>query len=205
MMKQVFLIIGFIFIFTGCTFKKSQDGDSYKFTYLHSTGVTNFSALTQNLLKDLCPTILDIKKHKRRIEPLYVTDFVNIKDLKNRSQLGFLLSDELKTNVTQDCNWPIHQVEFTKFLKLGDSGTKILSRDIEDVKNRNLDKNTYVLVGTYSITQRQLIIYLKLINLKDGVILKASTRRITLSDEIIDLEGKPNSFDPNSIYQPVVI
>lgn len=204
-MKRIFTLFIAVFILSGCMIKKSNDGDSYKLTYIHSTGVTNFHALTQNLLKDLCSTILDIKKHKRRIEPLYITDFVNIKDLDNKSQLGFLLSDELKTNVTQDCNWPINQVEFTKYLKVGENGTKILSRDVTEIKNRNLNRNTYILVGTYSITQRQLILYLKLINLKDGVILKASTKRVTLSDEIIDLEGKSNSFDQNSVYQPLVL
>ena len=111
----------------------------------------------------------------------------------------------MKTNVTQDCNWPIYQVEFTKYLTIGKNGTKLLSRDTNDIKNRQLQQNTYALVGTYNITQRQLILHIKLINLKNGVILKSATQRVTLTDEIINLEGKPNSFDPNSIYQPVVI
>ncbi|MEA2018084.1 MAG: FlgO family outer membrane protein [Campylobacterota bacterium] len=203
-MKRIFLILLLTFFFTGCLLKK-ENNDSYKFKYLHSTGVTNFSALTKNLLADLCPTILNIKKQKRRIEPLYITDFVNLNDLENHSQLGFLLSDEMKTNVTQDCNWPIFQVEFTKYLTIGKNGTKLLSRDTNDLKSRKLLQNTYGLIGTYNITQRQLILHLKLINLKNGVILKAATKRVTLTDEIINLEGKPNSFDPNSIYAPVVL
>lgn len=207
-MKQFILAISFISIFTGCIQKESKN-DSYKFVYLHSTGVTNFTALTHNLLKDLCPTIIDIKTHKKIIAPLYITDFVNLTQLDNKSQLGFLLSDELKTNVTQNCNWPIYQIEFTKYLKLGENGTKLLSRDTNDIKNKNINRNTYALVGTYSITQRQLIIYLKLINLKNGVIIKASTKRVTLTDEILNLEHKPRNtkkpFDPNSIYQPITL
>jgi len=205
-MKKTIFVIFSIFLFSGCVLKKA-DNDSYKFTFLHSTGVTNFSSLTKNLLKDLCPTILDIKAKKQTISPLYITDFVNLDSLDNKSQLGFLLSDELKTNVTQDCNWPIYQVEFTKYLKLGDNGTKILSRDTSEIKNKRLNQNTYALVGTYSVTQRQLIVYLKLINLKNGVIIKAATKRITLTDEIIKLEQKPprSSFNPNDIYQPMTL
>lgn len=204
MQKIIFTLIA-LFIFTGCSIKESTNGDSYKFTYIHSTGVTNFQQLTKNLLRDLCPTLLDIKEHKTRIQPLYVTDFVNIKDLDNKSQLGFLLSDELKTNITQECNWPVSQIEYSKYLKIGKSGVKVLTRDVEELKTKKLNMNTYILVGTYAITQRQLIVYLKLINLKDGVILKAATKRVTLTDEIIDLEGKSNSFDPNSIYQPMTL
>lgn len=206
-MKKSFLVLIVLFLFSGCVLKK-VDEDAYKFTYLHSTGVTNFSIFTKNLLKDLCPTIIDIKRNKKKISPLYITDFVNLDKLENRSQLGFLLSDELKTNVTQDCNWPIYQVEFSKFLKLGENGTKLLSRDTKDIKNKNINPNTYGLVGTYSITQRQLIIYLKLINLNNGVIIKASTKRITLTDEILKLEHKRDTkkpFDPNSIYQPITL
>jgi TolB-like protein len=203
-MKQIIFTLVIAFFITGCVLKE-MDNNSYKFTYLHSTGVTNFSALTKNLLKDLSPTILDIKRYKKLIKPLYITDFVNLNNLDNKSQLGFLLSDELKTNVTQDYNWPIYQVEFTKYLKIGENGTKLLSRDIDDIKNKKLNRDTYALIGTYSITQRQLLIYLKLINLQSGVILRASTKRVTLTDEILKLEHKSKVQISSSIYQPLVI
>lgn len=191
------------FLFTGCSLINSSQ-DSIKFKYYQSTGMTNFHILTQNLLKDLSPTILDIKSKKRIISPLYVTDFVNIRSLANRSQLGFILSDELKTNITQDLNWPIYQIEFSKYLKVGGNGTSILSRDTDDLKYKNIDDNTYALVGTYAITQRQLLLYLKLINLKNGVILKSATKRLTLTDEIINLEKKKEEIQPQ-VYQPLVL
>jgi hypothetical protein len=202
-MRQIVFVVAFIFIFTGCSLINSSQ-ESIKFKYFQSTGITNFNILTQNLLKDLAPTILDIKSKKRIISPLYVTDFVNIRNLKNRSQLGFILSDELKTNITQDLNWPIYQIEFSKYLKVGASGTKLLSRDISDLKYKNMDENTYALVGTYAITQRQLLLYLKLINLNNGVILKSATKRLTLTDEIINLE-KTKEEIPAQIYSPMVL
>jgi len=208
-MKQTLLLFSILFIFSGCLLKQA-DEDSYKFTYLHSTGSTDFSELTEELLENLCPTMTELKNKNKIITPLYVTDFVNISNLDNKSQFGFLLSDELKTSVSQNCNWPIYQIEFSKYLKLGNNGTKLLSRDPADIKNRNINADTYALIGTYSLTQRQLILYLKLIDLNNGVIIKASTTRVTLTDEIIQLEKKPlkkerKRYNPNNIYQPLSI
>ncbi len=202
-MRKIILTLTLTFLFSGCTLINSSS-ESFKFKYFQSTGTTNFNILTHNLLKDLSSTILNIKSKRRNISPLYVTDFVNVKDLENRSQLGFILSDELKTNITQDLNWPIYQIEFSKYLKVGASGTKLLSRDISDLKYKNMDDNTYALVGTYAITQRQLLLYLKLINLKNGVILKSATKRLTLTDEIKNLEKKTEEMQPQ-IFQPVVL
>ncbi|MGB3751974.1 MAG: FlgO family outer membrane protein [Arcobacteraceae bacterium] len=202
MFKIVSLFIITFFI-SGCSLINSSE-DSFKFKYYQSTGTTDFHLLTQELLKDLAPTILSIKAKKRNISPLYVTDFVNVENLDNKSKLGFILSDELKTNITQDVNWPIYQIEYAKFLKVGPNGTKLLSRNISDLKYKNMDDNTYALVGTYAITQRQLLIYLKLINLKNGVILKSSTQRVSLTDEIINLEQKETEIQRH-VYTPLTI
>jgi TolB-like protein len=203
-MQKIIITIVTIWFFSGCAIIKSSE-DSFKFKYFKSTGTTNFNILTKNLLADLCPTINEIKSKKARIEPLYVTDFVNLNNLHNTSKLGFILADEVKTNVTQDCNWPIKQIEFAKYLSIGKNGTNLLSRDVNEIKTTSMNDNTYALVGTYMVTQRQLIIYLKLINLKNGVILKSSTKRLTLTDEIINLENGDRSLNTNNIYQPVVI
>jgi len=202
-MRKIILATVFAFLLGGCSLINSSK-DSYKFKYFQSTVVTDFHLLSQELLTDLSPTILEIKSKKKIISPLYVTDFVNLDKLTNRSQLGFILSDELKTNITQDLNWPIYQIEFSKYLKVGSTGTKLMSRDINDLKYKNMDDNTYALVGTYAITQRQLLLYLKLINLKNGVILKSATKRVTLTDEIINLEKTNEEIQPQ-IYQPLTL
>lgn len=202
-MFKIISLVFITFLLNGCSLINSSK-DSFKFKYYQSTGTTDFHQLTQELLKDLAPTILSIKNKKRDISPLYVTDFVNIENLDNSSKLGFILSDELKTNITQDINWPIYQIEYAKFLKVGTNGTKLLSRDVSDLKYKNMDDTTYALVGTYAITQRQFLIYVKLINLQNGVILKSSTQRISLTDEIINLEQKATEISPQ-VYTPLTI
>ncbi len=175
--------------------------DSFKFKYLHSTSTTDFSDLTKELLD---PLSTELKKLNTEI-PLYIIDFVNLKDLDNHSELGFMLSDELKTHITQIYNLQIHAIEYAKYLKLGSNGTKLLSRDIDELKIKKMSSNTYALVGTYAFTQRQLILYLKLIDLRNGVIIKSSTKSTTLTDEIIHFELNEGRFNPENIYAPVVL
>ncbi|MCD4757588.1 MAG: hypothetical protein K8R39_04915 [Arcobacteraceae bacterium] len=199
-MRQISIILIVTFFLNGCSIIKENE-DSFKFKYLHLTTTTSFDSLTADLLEQLCPTISSVNKTKT---PLYVVDFVNLKDLQNNSELGFMLSDELKTQVTQMCNMPIYAIEYSKYLKIGPNGTKFLSRDLDELNNQKINRNTYVLVGTYAFTQRQLILYLKLIDLNSGVIIKSATEKTLITDEIIHLENK-NRVSQNNIYTPVIL
>ena len=197
-MRQFSFILIFTFLLSGCV---NSYTDSVKFKYVHSTEVTNFSNLTENLIEQLTSDLNNVKEYA----PLYITDFVNLKDLENFSELGFMLSDELKTHVTQKYNIPIYEIEFGKVLKIGAKGTKLLTRKSNEIKNDSMNSNTYALVGTYAFTQRQLILYLKLIELKSGIIIKSATQKTTLTDEIIHFELNPMRNTPQNIYQPMVL
>lgn len=199
-MRQLSIILISFFLFNGCAVI-NENTDSFKFKYLHLTTTTNFTNLTENLLEQLCPTIQEVNKSAT---PLYIVDFTNLKDLENHSELGFMLSDELKTQVTQMCNMPIYALEYAKFLKIGSKGTKLFTRKLDELNNKKVNKNTYALVGTYAFTQRQLILYLKLIDLRTGVIIKAATQETLITDEIIELELKAKPL-PQNIYQPLTI
>jgi len=194
------LIVFLLLIFSGCSVINEYT-DSYKFKYQHSTAVTNFSEITQKLIKQLDDPLVSLDHHY----PIYVIDFTNIEKLENFSELGFLLSSEIKTHVTQRYDWPVEQIEYMKYLKVGAKGTKLFSRDIKDLKNIKLNSSGYALVGTYAFTQRQLILYLKLIDLQDGKILKSATYATEQTDEIINLEKKHRKTNPNNIYQPMVL
>jgi TolB-like protein len=114
------------------------------------------------------------------------------------------LSEEVKTIVTQKLDLPIISIEYMQYLKLGKMGTSFLTRDLKQVANKKINSNTYALVGTYTFTKRQLILYLKLIDLTNGVILKSSTRAKNLTDEIIQFELIRPEKQP-TIYRPITI
>ncbi len=203
-MRQLYIILIFItsLTFSGCSVVNEYE-DSFKFKYLHSTSVTAFDEVVEELLLQLCPTIKELSTEHEK--PFYVVDFVNLQDLENHSELGFMLSDELKTLVTQKCNRAVYSIEYTKYLKIGANGTKLLSRDIDELNRTKINRNTYALVGTYAMTQRQLILYLKLVDLRTGIIHKAATQKTTLTDEIIHFEKKPRQsrLNSNTIYEPM--
>ena len=144
----------------------------------------NFSALVRELTKQVC-----YKTNANK--PIYVADFVNIRNFKNKSQLGFLLSSELKVSLFKECSedLKIKELEFRDSVKLGKQGINVLSRSIKAIKTKYILKNHQVLVGTYSITKEQLILYLKLIDFDSGNTLASSRINIHINDEIKDLEG----------------
>lgn len=200
-MRQIILALPLILLLSGCTIVKENE-DSFQFKYLQLTTTTNFEWTTANLLSPLCE---DIQTKTKGIMPIYVVDFVNLENLENQSELGFILSDNIKSQVTQKCNTPIYSLEYAKYLKMGPNGSKLLSRDYDDLAAKKINKNTYALVGSYVITQRQLITYLKLIDLKSGIILKSSTDRTTLTDEILKLESNKKFQNKQYIRKPLTL
>ena len=184
-MRQIILALPLIFLLSGCSIVKESE-DSIKFKHIQLTNTTNFEWITYNLLNPICE---DIKTKTKGVLPIYVVDFVNLDSLQNHSELGFILSDNIKSQVTQKCDTPIYSLEYAKYLKMGKNGSRILSRDLNEIAATKMNKNTYALVGSYVLTQRQLITYLKLIDLKSGLILKSATDRSSLTDEVLRLES----------------
>jgi hypothetical protein len=160
---------------------------------------TNFSSLSKKLSRDICYKIQDNST-------LYITDFVNESNLKNRSQLGFLLSSELKVNILKkSCgqNIAIKNLQLSKSLQIGKYGSKILTRDIKNLKIKNLKDNRDILIGTYMMTKNQLILFLKLVNLKTGNTIATSRISTKITNEIKELEGINTNEKANlTIYQP---
>jgi len=117
-----------------------------------------------------------------------VSDFVNLDKLKNRSELGFLLSDILKDKLVS-LNILVREVEFGKEFELGPSGFNLLTRDQSKIVSKVVKEEKYAVVGTYSITSRSLNLFIKLIDIRTGHILASSYERTAIDEEILQLEG----------------
>jgi hypothetical protein len=196
MKKQIIILLLIITIFTSCS-NKLQNLDKQ----------TNFLNITNKLVKPLCK---DIYPHK----VLYITDFVNETYLQNKSKLGFLLSNNLKVNILdRSCTTSnvIKSFELGDNVKIGSEGSRIFTRKLDDLATKAIDENNQIFVGTYIFTSKQLILYLKLINLNTKNIISSNTVSIPITDEIKDLEGLKTSYDiikdnkmksTNRIYKP---
>ena len=203
-MKSLLTILLVTAFFSGCTkpvLVSNMDSVSDR--------KTNFKKISLDLMKDIIPVLNELKATKLKDKSLYVTDFVNLDSLENRSRFGFLLSEEIKALVTTQTTNTVHEIEFAKYLKLGSDGTKILSRDLDELMNQSMQPDTYALVGTYVLTQRQVILYLKVINLQTGVIIKSASKSLTMTREILDLNnsymGTASNAGLDNIYQPLTL
>jgi len=191
----IFKYFSFLLVisFSGCSIGTVNNTNDY-----HES-VTDFKFLTSKLTpSSFCDKI-------NSNTTLYVTDFVNESNLDNKSELGFLLSNELKVNILKNSctkNVAIKTFNLGSNLKIGQNGVKILTRDLQQLKIQNIEDDKQMAVGTYIITNKQLILFLKLINLQNGDTITTSTSTSTLTSEIKDLEGMENVDKTPYIRKP---
>lgn len=167
--KQVFVLLFFMTLFSGCAYKNID-------------GSNNFFSLVNELVDD------SVNKFDNRVDfndVVLVSDFVNIDKLKNRSQLGFLLSSTLKDRLLSK-NILVKEIQLREQFALGKNGFNLLSRNVNDVSAHASAK--YAFIGTYSITTKRLIVFIKLIDIETGYILGSSQASTMIDDEILDLE-----------------
>lgn len=142
-----------------------------------------------------------IKSQFAKDEIILVTDFVNIDKLKNHSKLGFLLSETLKNSLSSK-DIIIREVELSKNFKIGERGFTVLSRNQNEIYDEIIDAR-FAMVGTYSITYKRMIIFVKLIDIHTGHILSSSSVSVMIDDEIRKLEKAPRTRA--TVYTPVTL
>ena len=164
---------------------------------------TNFDSMINDMVKK---SAIKIKKNVAYDEVVLVSDFVNLDNLKNRSQLGFLLSNLLKDRLSS-LDVIVKEIELEKEFEFGPSGFNLLTREKNRILSDNV-KSRYAVVGTYSISNKSLNLFIKLIDINSGNILSSSFARTDLDSEILDLEGISQNRDTefrNSIRRPMVL
>ena len=191
-MIKIFLLAFTLLFFTSCS-------NSLSSLYSSDNSI-NFSNFTNSLTKNICHKIEDNSV-------VFITDFVNESNLQNKSQLGFLLSNELKVNILNpNCtnNIAIKELQIAKHIKIGDNGTRILTRQSDELKASSVLDDNLALVGTYIITQKQIIIFLKLIDLNTSQTISSSSATRKITQEIKSLEGIQKPAEPIR-YRPIVL
>ncbi len=186
-LRLVITSILFMFILSGCSYKNIDGSNDF-----------------QSLLAKMVNTSYDkIKNELAKDDVILVTDFVNIDNLKTHSKLGFLLSETLKNELSAK-NIIIKEVELSKTFKIGESGFNILSRKLKDIYTV-IEEERFAMVGTYSITHRRLILFVKLIDIRTGHILSSSTESVALDKEIRKLDYVEKKKQQRRIFQPMTL
>jgi TolB-like protein len=183
-----YILVLFVLIFSGCIYPNNYINNS-----------VNFSTISNNLIQQLDKPI------KQYIipsdTPILVSDFVNLDTLNTNSKLGFLLADLVKNDLIRTYGISVREVKLSQNFILGKSGFKILSNKVSQVNNQITDA-AYALVGTYTFTNQQIIISLKIVDVRTGLLIGSAITKNILTSEIIELDSAQSA---NNIYAPTVL
>ncbi len=113
-----------------------------------------------------------------RYEPVVVTTFVNLDNMKETSSLGRLIAENL-IHELQVRGWKVFDIRLAKDIVVKPQGEFSITRDIRNI--RNYYRVNSVITGTYAITSNSVIVNARIIDVKSGVVV--STGQIVLPIE----------------------
>ncbi len=196
-----FVLTGFLSLLTGCFALNStsgyRSGGCYQQNFNNLLEHTELKKIFADIANELCVDTCNdcgsqagqhaktaCGQNDRNESPdeiikhtVIVTDFVDIQSFIPKQQ-GILMGELMRGSLNSSCCYRIVQAEFGKYFKLSESGLVVLSRNVGVIKNDGY-KQPECIVGTYSIMNNKLIIFVRRINTETGKISKMVTREIT--------------------------
>ncbi len=132
----------------------------------------NLKAVFDSVARDIC---------SQRCVPktALVTDFLDIESYRPERE-GILMSEIMRGSLSEVCCYQIVQGEFSKHFKLSKRGLIALTRNPEEIRNKEFPY-TEAVVGTYSFSENKLFVFVRQVNLKTGKIRKFITKEISYS------------------------
>jgi len=113
-----------------------------------------------------------------------VTDFVDLTSLQNYSKLGYILSNSIKNSLIKDYKAKVVEAEVSKYFEISGNGLRILSRDIKLLRSDAFEISRAV-VGTYTYTDEEIVIFVKLIDLKTGIIEGSYAKKLAMTCDMM--------------------
>ncbi len=114
-----------------------------------------------------------IEKNKDRkliSEPIVITTFANLDNLKETNSLGRLIAESL-IHEFQVRKWRVLDIRLSKNIEVNNKGEFVLDRDVEKLYKRY--RVAGVITGTYSVTEECVFINARLIDIRTGVVLSS--------------------------------
>ncbi len=152
--------------------------DQKKYTLADSR--VDYQALTDEAVSSI---FYDVETPPSEI---IVTEFVDLTYLENQSKFGYVLSNNIKNSLINDINTKVIEAEVSKYFKISGNGLKILSRDVKKIRTDNLNVK-HAVVGTYTYTDQETIVFVKLINLKTGIIEGSYSKTLPMNCAMLQL------------------
>jgi len=115
-----------------------------------------------------------------------VTDFVDLTSLQNYSKLGYILSNSIKNALITKYSAKVIEAEVSKYFEISGNGLRVLSRDVKMLRTDSFELRRAV-VGTYTYTDEEIVVFVKLIDLQTGIIEGSYAQKFPMTCEIMYL------------------
>ncbi len=148
--------------------------------YSFSEGRVNYQALTDQAVDVIFSDLIENPKE------IIVTEFVDLTSLENPSKFGYVLSNSIKNSLINDLDTEVIEAEVAKYFKISGNGLKLLSRDIDNIRTDNLNVQ-HAVVGTYTYTETETVVFVKLVNLATGIIEGSYSKTLPMNCAMLQL------------------
>jgi PBP1b-binding outer membrane lipoprotein LpoB len=161
----------------GCVSSSVDCTDEYGDDFDKAQIISNLSL--ENIMDEISLELCTNSDTRQRplSKSLIFTDFVDIKTLKTDKN-GMFMSELLRSSFSTNCNTKIVQAEFGKYFTLNNKGFVSRTRDIDKIKKSNYAYSKAI-VGTYRFTRNNLYLFVKLIDINTGKVIKMVRKKVS--------------------------
>ncbi|MBU0721286.1 hypothetical protein KJ877_08085 [bacterium] len=186
-MRNTSFIILIALILSGCSGTIVNQRDYAKKECEVNRGIKEYYDYNVNYIA-LADNAVDALFKTADIDPknFIVTDFVDLTSLQNYSKLGYILSNSIKNALIQKHSAKVVEAEISKYFEISGNGLRVLSRNIKLLRTDSFELNRAV-VGTYTYTDEEIIVFVKLIDLKTGIIEGSYAKKLPMTCEMMYL------------------
>jgi len=163
--------------------KTCSDGQRYY------AGHLNYNSIVDEAIASILSSphnAPEVAKRLKAGDNIIVTDFVDTSSLENQTKLGYVLSNTLKDSLTSKHSFKVLEAEVSKYFKISANGLKILTREHSKIRQSELHVER-VMAGTYTYTDEELVVFVKLINLKTGIIEGSYAKTFPMTCQVMEM------------------
>ncbi len=154
------------------------DAEQRKYTL--GEGRVHYQLLTDQAIEVIFNSIEQLPKR------VIVTEFVDLTSLENHSKFGYVLSNSIKNSIIAEIKADVIEAEVSKYFKLSANGLKVLTRDTDAIRSDNLNVK-HAVAGTYTYTDKEAVVFVKLVNLENGIIEGSYAKTLPMNCAMLQL------------------
>jgi hypothetical protein len=139
-----------------------------------AVGRINMRQLLAEVSKEICASAAQPSDMTSSTSAYIIPDMVDVQTYVPGA-MGISMGELLRASVFNVCNVPVRQVEVSSAIKFDANGMVILSRDLNQLRQRAFPAETAV-IGTYHLQRNKLTVVVRRVSLENSLISAIATR-----------------------------